>query len=148
MTTTERSQVKCNGIALAEAVFRLKGSIPAGSLEGEYEINVGLGLQFVQENVLQSHLELKAINKKHPDRVEARVKVLGLFEGDRESLEKFGPNSGGILLPYARTYLATLTGWGPMAPVMAPIMNMTREAIEKQSGKKIVFSGRHSPKPT
>jgi preprotein translocase subunit SecB len=131
MDQTAQPAIKVAHIHLIEATFRLNGeTITKGDLNGEYNVEFSLGFNDEKPGVASAFLGVKLKNKKHPEIIDLSVTVAAKFEGDAEQLKEYLPSAGMFLLPFVRSYVATITGWGPMNPVMVPLMNLTPKAME------------------
>lgn len=134
MNQTEQPQIQILRIFLAHAEFKLAdGPLDLAKLNTQYHLEVTLGIQSNAADSLETSLNVKCINAELPKSVNIFVRVVGMFKGDPEHLKLFAPNSGGLLMPYARAYITSLTSWGPMNPVIIPPMNVTQAALEQLS---------------
>jgi preprotein translocase subunit SecB len=131
----QTSGIKCESIFLAEALFRLNGAMSAGDLDGEYNIRFDYEVSDASDGKLQTSLILTASHKQNPKKLDLRLKVMGLFSGDPAELEAWTPYSPAMLLPYMRTYVSTLTGWGPMKPLLLPLMSLTDDVARHREGR-------------
>lgn len=125
----EELKIEILGIALVEAHFQIKDAVDdAKKLNSEYEISVEVG---IAENLPPGNLETVVSvickNKAFPDMIDLRVKAAGRFRGKPEHIALFLPNSAGLVMPYIRNYISTLTAWGPMNPLLVPPMNVRIE---------------------
>jgi preprotein translocase subunit SecB len=143
LSRSAQPNVKILGIVLSQAVFELKGSIAQGQLDGAYQSNFEYGISYPKPGFLENKLTVTCINKKQPDCVDIRVTVLGRFQCDDErELKQFALNAAPMLVPYARTYIATITGWGPMNSLLLPPMNLTQAGCKRMAKKKAVRPAR------
>jgi len=134
---TKQPTIKIIGIVLIEGVFKLNGPVAPGAIDGEYDISYTLGIGYESEEILNTTLEVQCHHKKHRGLVTISAKVAGKFEcSNREELERYAPNSGVSLIPFLRTYVATMTGWGPMQPIYIPLMNLTAPAVSAEAKRQ------------
>jgi preprotein translocase subunit SecB len=137
---SQQPQIVCKSVFVTEAIFRLKSIVSSDELNGEYDLKYEFGYRSPNERSLENFIYIQCTNKKHPEAVEIALRVVGQFEGDPDDLKRFVQNCFGIIMPYARNYLAMLTKWGPMNSIMLPIMNVSMGALNKQ-----LDSGNESP---
>jgi len=103
-------------------------------IDGEYDIEYSLGFGYESQDILSTTLAVSCRHKKHPDLVTIKAKVMGKYQcANREELERYAPNSGASLVPFLRTYISTLTGWGPMQPLNIPLLNLSVHAVKKRA---------------
>ena|SRR5579862_1230419 len=127
--------IKCQAVVLLDVNFHIKGGvIDPAKLNGDYEIQIKYGSSEVVNGAAQATMDVTLINKLHRDIVDLSVRVGAKFEGDTENLKTFLPNGGVLLIPYARTFISMITGWGPMSPVILPLMNLTKPALDAAQG--------------
>ncbi len=127
---TQQPTISVQAIVLAKAHYEIKGTVSGNELNGEYKTEYSLGYNFDPDGALQTRLGVVFTNIKYPDAIEVDFAVIGKFiSPNKEELERFAPSSGMTLAPYLRSYVSTVTGWGPMNPIMLKLLNLTGPAV-------------------
>ena len=127
----------CDGIFVTDVHLSVNSADDLTKLkQQQYSLEFVFGFRFPETNVLQSFLSVRCINQRDgKDAPNVSMRLHGYWRGEADELRRFAEYSASHMMPYLRTYLLTLTGWSPTAPIMLPIMNMTKVALEDRANK-------------
>ena len=145
MDKTAQPKISCHGIFLDEMKFSMSSTSYMRKMPvGVSSFDITFDYEYEIDSVhLAATLKSKVVFNDDPELDDIEIKVVGFFESDIENndfLDFFAKNAAPSLVPYARMFLSTVTGWSAMPPIVLPPVNLTAAALEGIAGKPLHFT--------